>query len=152
MGMILVSSFFIFTHLFIFIVFSEQKCMLCFGFRYIRQVGLFWLQQILRVPHSNVLPDPISVFYVTVFTFILLLARPFLQFAQTFTVWDSKPNTSFLKRNLYDISVNRVNFLTMSSISIRKRKRKRGVGGPVRKRERNLVSTGPKVMKFMQNK
>lgn len=68
--------------------------MLCFG-RF--KVGWFILAtiKILRVSQSSVLPDPVSVLCFSVFTLILLLARPFLQFAQTFTVWDSKPNTSF---------------------------------------------------------
>lgn len=64
--------------------------------------------KILRVS-QQLLPDAISFLYFNVFTFILLLARPFLQFIQTGTVWDSKPNTSFVKRNLHGISVNRVN-------------------------------------------
>lgn len=41
--------------------------------------------KILRVS-QQLLPDAISFLYFNVFTFILLLARPFLQFIQTGTV------------------------------------------------------------------
>jgi len=79
--------------------------MLVFYF-YRYKVGGFILTtvKILRVS-QQLLPDAISVLCFSVFTFILLLARPFLQFTQTCTVWDSKPNTSFVKRNLHGISV-----------------------------------------------
>lgn len=83
--------------------------MLGFAF-YGYKVGRFILTtvRILRVS-QQLLPDAISVLCFNVFTFILLLARPFLQFIQTCTVWDSKPNTSFVKRILHGISVNRMN-------------------------------------------
>lgn len=71
--------------------------MLYFG-RY--KVGWFILAaiKVLRVSHSSVLPNPVTVLCFSVFTLILLLARPFFQFDQTFTVWDSKPNTSLKKK------------------------------------------------------
>lgn len=76
------------------------------------KVGGFILAtiKILRVSHRRVWPDPVSVLCFDIFT-LILLARPFLQFAQTVTVWDSKPDTSLKKKKgLHDISVNRVNF------------------------------------------
>lgn len=81
-----------------------------FGISY--KVGGFILAtiKILRVSHSSVLPDPVFVLCFNVFTFILLLARPFFQFSQTPIDWDSELNTSFLERDFHDFNVNRVKF------------------------------------------
>lgn len=79
------------------------KIILVFAF-YRYKVGGFILTRvkILRVT-QQLLPDAISVLCFDVFTFILLLARQFLQFIHTCSVWVSKPNTSFVKRNLHGI-------------------------------------------------
>lgn len=148
--MIFCSTFLIFTHLFIFLVFSEQKCMLCFGFRYIRWVSLFWLQQILRVPQQCIARSYFC-FLCHCIHFHFIACQTIFAVAQTFTVWDSKPNTSFLKRNLYDISVNKF-FNYVLNLYSKEKERAVGRVGEVSKKARNLVSTGPKVMKFMQNK
>lgn len=70
------------------------------------KVGGFILATIknLRVSHRRVWPDPVSVLCFDIFT-LILLARPFLRFAQTFTVWDSKPDTSFKKKKVSMTSV-----------------------------------------------